>query len=190
VPRRPSTDATRERILTEALERFSRQGFAATSTREIADALGLTKAALYYHFATKDDILTALVVAATDHLERILDEVRGRTSPRARRQLLAGYLDYTAANADLIRVFTHDPSARGRPAVRDIAPLRERLVRALSGADAPDIGQRTRVRAALGGIHAAMRFADPGDDPEAVRAAALAAACGALGIAPPRPPAR
>jgi AcrR family transcriptional regulator len=190
VPRRPSTDATRERILSEALRRFSRQGFAATSTREIADALGLTKAALYYHFSTKDDILSALVDAAMDHLRQIIDDARGRTSPRARRQLLAGYVDYTAAHADLIRVFIQDPSARARPAVHDVAPLRERLVRALSGVESPDIGQRTRVRVALGGIHAAIRFADPGDDPEAVRGAALAAACGALGIAPPRPPAR
>jgi AcrR family transcriptional regulator len=186
VPRRPATDSTRERILSEALCRFSLQGFAATSTREIADALGLTKAALYYHFATKDDILAALVSTALDQLRQILDGARGHTSPQARRQLLAAYIDYTATHADLIRVFALDPSARARPALLDTAALGEALVRTLSGVDEPDVGQRTRVRAAVGGIHAAIRGHDLTEDREVVRRAALAAACGALGIAPPR----
>jgi AcrR family transcriptional regulator len=51
---------TRERILDVALELFTEQGFDGTSLREIAERLGVTKAALYYHFASKDDILLAL----------------------------------------------------------------------------------------------------------------------------------
>jgi AcrR family transcriptional regulator len=51
---------TRERILNVALDLFSRQGFDGTSLRQIAESLGLTKAALYYHFESKDDILLAL----------------------------------------------------------------------------------------------------------------------------------
>ncbi len=51
---------TRERILDVALELFTEQGFDNTSLREIAERLGFTKAALYYHFASKDDILMAL----------------------------------------------------------------------------------------------------------------------------------
>jgi AcrR family transcriptional regulator len=52
--------STRERILDVALDLFSDKGYDATSLREIAERLGVTKAALYYHFASKEDILMAL----------------------------------------------------------------------------------------------------------------------------------
>jgi AcrR family transcriptional regulator len=52
--------STRERILDVALDLFSDQGYDGTSLREIAERLGVTKAALYYHFASKEDILMAL----------------------------------------------------------------------------------------------------------------------------------
>jgi AcrR family transcriptional regulator len=51
---------TRDRILDIALDLFTEQGYDGTSLREIADQLGVTKAALYYHFESKDDILLAL----------------------------------------------------------------------------------------------------------------------------------
>ena len=52
--------STRERILDVALDLFTDQGYDGTSLREIAERLGVTKAALYYHFASKEDILMAL----------------------------------------------------------------------------------------------------------------------------------
>src|SRR6185437_9344169 len=51
---------TRERILDAALDLFIEQGFDGTSLRQIAEKLGVTKAALYYHFESKEDILLAL----------------------------------------------------------------------------------------------------------------------------------
>jgi AcrR family transcriptional regulator len=56
----PKAISTRERILDVALDLFTEKGFDGTSLREIAEQLGVTKAALYYHFASKDDILMAL----------------------------------------------------------------------------------------------------------------------------------
>ncbi len=56
----PVAASTRERILDVALDLFIEKGFDRTSLREIAERLGVTKAALYYHFASKDDILMAL----------------------------------------------------------------------------------------------------------------------------------
>jgi AcrR family transcriptional regulator len=55
---------TRERILEVALGLFSEQGYEKTSLREVAERVGVTKAALYYHFPSKEDILTELVEAA------------------------------------------------------------------------------------------------------------------------------
>src|SRR5579871_4147084 len=57
--RRPR-GVTRERILDVALELFNEQGYDKTSLREIAERLGVTKAALYYHFKSKEDILLEL----------------------------------------------------------------------------------------------------------------------------------
>jgi AcrR family transcriptional regulator len=51
---------TRERILDIALELFIDQGYDKTSLREIAERLGFSKAAIYYHFSSKEDILMAL----------------------------------------------------------------------------------------------------------------------------------
>ena len=59
----PHVDAkvdTRERILDVALDLFTEQGYDGTSLRQIAEQLGVTKAALYYHFESKEDILRAL----------------------------------------------------------------------------------------------------------------------------------
>ena len=51
---------TRERILDIALDLFTGQGYEKTSLRQIAERLGFSKAAIYYHFASKEDILMAL----------------------------------------------------------------------------------------------------------------------------------
>jgi AcrR family transcriptional regulator len=59
-PATEQTPSTRDRILDIALDLFTEQGFDATSLRQIAERLGVTKAALYYHFESKDDILMAL----------------------------------------------------------------------------------------------------------------------------------
>jgi AcrR family transcriptional regulator len=52
---------TRQEILDTSLELFADQGYDKTSLREIAERIGVTKAALYYHFRSKEDILLALV---------------------------------------------------------------------------------------------------------------------------------
>ena len=52
---------TRARIQEVALELFTEQGYEKTSLREIAERLDVTKAALYYHFKSKEDIVRSLV---------------------------------------------------------------------------------------------------------------------------------
>lgn len=70
-------DTMRERILDVALELFIQNGYDGTSLREVAERLGVTKAALYYHFASKDDILLALHMRlhelGKDALRRLTD---------------------------------------------------------------------------------------------------------------------
>lgn len=181
-----SRHQTRAHILAVALELIADRGFAATSTREISERLGFTKAALYYHFRTKDDLLAALVAPALDDLRVLTEGAAPLADTAVRCDLLAGYVTLVARHEKLIRVLSEDPAARHCVPLADAVPLYERLVQLLSGSPAPDAAQRTRVRAALGGIHAALVRRPPDDDPAVVRPAALVAACGALGIAVPR----
>ncbi|MGW0069548.1 TetR/AcrR family transcriptional regulator, partial [Streptosporangium sandarakinum] len=62
---------TRTRIQETALRLFTEQGYEATSLREIAEALGVTKAALYYHFKSKEEIITSLVEDRIRTLEEL-----------------------------------------------------------------------------------------------------------------------
>lgn len=59
-PHQPRRSDTRRRIQDVALELFAQQGYEKTSLREIAEHLDVTKAALYYHFKTKEDILVSI----------------------------------------------------------------------------------------------------------------------------------
>lgn len=59
-PLRPGATG-REQILDAAAELFTTHGYGATSTRAVAEAVGIRQASLYHHFATKDDILETLL---------------------------------------------------------------------------------------------------------------------------------
>ncbi len=96
----------REEILDAAGELFTTRGFAGTSTRAIAESVGMRQASLYHHFATKDDILAALlqdtvapalefarsVDPSRTALERLLDLVRFDVAQLARSQWNLGAL--------------------------------------------------------------------------------------------------
>ncbi|MEV4550445.1 TetR/AcrR family transcriptional regulator [Nonomuraea wenchangensis] len=83
---------TRTRIQEVALRLFTEQGYEATSLREIAEELGVTKAALYYHFKTKDDIVASLVDLRVAEIEELVEWARARPkTPATRHELLERY---------------------------------------------------------------------------------------------------
>ncbi|MGW4943343.1 TetR/AcrR family transcriptional regulator [Actinoplanes sp. NPDC004185] len=71
-PSRRSGPETRAAILRVALKLFTEQGYDATSMRQIADALGIRKASLYYHFAGKEEIVRSLFAQRGDEAEQLL----------------------------------------------------------------------------------------------------------------------
>ncbi|GAA2030116.1 TetR/AcrR family transcriptional regulator [Catenulispora yoronensis] len=82
----------REQILLAAAGLFVEQGFGSTSTRAIADAVGIRQASLYYHFAGKDDILAELLdrsVRPSAELARRLEERAGADPAAAAASLYA-----------------------------------------------------------------------------------------------------
>ncbi|MEV0910955.1 TetR/AcrR family transcriptional regulator [Streptomyces hokutonensis] len=70
---------TRQRIQDVALELFAEQGYEKTSLREIAEHLDVTKAALYYHFKTKEEILVSIFEDLTQPIEDLIEW--GREQP-------------------------------------------------------------------------------------------------------------
>ncbi len=81
----PRTD-TRQRILDVAARLFATRGYAGTSIRDIADELGVTKAALYYHFESKEVLLQHIVEQAFTQVNAVLSESRNLTTPSERHR--------------------------------------------------------------------------------------------------------
>ncbi|UQA58523.1 TetR/AcrR family transcriptional regulator [Polyangium aurulentum] len=101
---------TRARLLDTALKLFSEHGMEGTSLQMIADELGVTKAAVYYHFKTKDEIAEAVVAPALQELDQIIDEARTRRSRGAQiDHALAGFVDLIVRQRMLIGLCNSDP---------------------------------------------------------------------------------
>src|SRR6266576_1060532 len=92
-------DHTRQQILDTAQRLFAELGYDATSLQMIADEMGLTKAAVYYHFRAKSDILHAAMQPGIQRLEVLLDEAAGIRGRRARiEHLVNGFVDFLVQN--------------------------------------------------------------------------------------------
>lgn len=85
---------TKRAILDAAVQLFVSKGFEQTSLREIADAVGITKPSLYYHYASKLDLLVAIINPLLDDLRALADEVETLPAPdaEARRTVLRTYI--------------------------------------------------------------------------------------------------
>lgn len=109
---RPEAVTTRERILDVALDLFTEKGFDGTSLREIAERLAITKAALYYHFASKDDILLALHMRiheiGREGLQQLLE---GPVTARAWEELLDSLLDQMLGQRKLFLMHERNQAA-------------------------------------------------------------------------------
>src|SRR6204780_2119534 len=89
---------TRARIQEVALEMFAEQGYERTSLREIAERLGVTKAALYYHFKSKEDIVRSFTEDHFEQIDRLLDWAKDQPMTEAtRRELLDRYVGIVLA---------------------------------------------------------------------------------------------
>lgn len=102
---------TKAEIHQAALELFSIRGYEKTSLREIAEQVGITKASLYYHYSSKQDLLKAIIGTFFDDLQRVLQLVDVvEWSPESERELLAAYLDvvilHRSTGPSLLRDFT------------------------------------------------------------------------------------
>ncbi|MFF2075482.1 TetR/AcrR family transcriptional regulator [Kitasatospora sp. NPDC058162] len=147
-PHSPRSD-TRARIIEVSLELFSEQGYEQTSLREIADRLGVTKAALYYHFKTKDDIVLGIVERMAAPIDEIIAWGREQKtwSPEMRDEMIRRYADGMAERAPLLRFFhENQPALRESPAG---LAFRERVITMMQLVHGPEAEFRDRLRATM-----------------------------------------
>jgi AcrR family transcriptional regulator len=116
---------TREGILEAAARIFSEKGYHATSMQDIAEAVNLQKASLYYHFSSKQEILIAILDLALDLINTRLELVLSQSlSPGDKlRQAMVSYLQTIAENQNLSAVLllelrSLDPEIKARHASR------------------------------------------------------------------------
>jgi AcrR family transcriptional regulator len=156
--------STRERILDIALELFVDRGYDKTSLRDIAERLGTTKAALYYHFERKQDILLelhlrlhALGREALEQLERLED---GQARADAWPGLVDRFIDQVVENRELVLMHQRNHNAleeltnneRHQAENDDI----EQQFRRVLESPAIPLAQRVRMACSLGAVVGAL----------------------------------
>lgn len=102
--------AAQTRVVKAAVELFAEHGVGGTSLQMIADALGVTKAAVYHQFRTKDDIVVAVAEAELARLETALDAAEAEPDPeRARAVLVARIVDLAVERRRMESTLLGDP---------------------------------------------------------------------------------
>lgn len=181
---RPSD--TKARIQAAARELFGQKGVQQTSLREIADRLGITKPALYYHFDSREALVRSIVEPMVADMDAFVAEREAAgAEPRG---LLADYFDLLHRHREVLTMLVRDLSTLGELDLTErMFAWRRRLIALLLGPE-PSLAAQTRAVVAIGGMSdCAVAF---GDAPAAaIKAAAVEAACAALGLpaAPARP---
>jgi AcrR family transcriptional regulator len=128
------------------MDEFSARGYHATSVREIAERVGVTKTAVLYHFPGKADIITALAEPLLVDLERCLAIAETADPDEARWIVAEGLLDVWLQHRHLLRLNLRDLGLAASSVTFD--RFRNSLLRANTLVAGPDADFPQRVRAA------------------------------------------
>ena len=175
---RPRSD-TRQRIQEVARELFLQHGVQRTSLQDIADKLGITKPALYYHFTSREELVRSIVMPLIDDGERFVDDQEGRRDIDA-RELLEGYFDFHYRHREhIVLVLTELTMLADLGLIDKVLAWRDRLGKLVFG-PRPTLAQSTRAVVAFGGLQdCCLQF--PDTPYEELRAASVEGALAALG---------
>ncbi|MCY1064891.1 helix-turn-helix domain containing protein [Nannocystis sp. RBIL2] len=176
---------TKARIHAVARELFMQQGAQQTSLRQIADRLGITKPALYYHFDSREALVASMFAPLIADMEAHLAALEA-APPADPRVLLGDHFDLLTRHRDLIVMLVRDLSILAElDMTTRMFGWRHRLTTLLIG-PAPPLEARVRAVVAIGGMaDTAVEFPDV--PMERIKPAAVEAACAALGLPPARP---
>ena len=166
---------TRRRIQDVALELFAEQGYEKTSLREIAERLDVTKAALYYHFKTKEDILISIAEVLTAPIDELIGWAQAQPPTLATKQeLLRRYSAALWGAGDLFRFIQENQATVRELAIGEEFKTRLTAVHKLLREPNSPLPAQGRSLTAVFAMHAGM-FAmhNLEGDPEEKRAAVL-----------------
>ena len=180
---------TRERIQSIALELFAEQGYEKTSLREIAERLGVTKAALYYHFKSKEDIVRSFTEDYRAELDTVIAWGASQPpSPESRAEILARYADIVSRRLEVIR-FMEQNQATLHSLLSDLGRrkklFREHFKALCELVTPPGAALPERIRAAMAVVSIGMSsllFQHEAASPEELYDAVLKVACDLAGI--------
>jgi AcrR family transcriptional regulator len=147
---------TRARIQQVAIKLFTDNGYEATSLREIAEHLGVTKAALYYHFKSKDEIIQSVVDDQVAMIGKLIEWAHGQPRTKEmRREFLRRYAEllHERDHYKLMRFFERNQSSMQQHKAG--SQMRERMVQMqelLTDADAP-LTEQIRSTLAIFALH-------------------------------------
>ncbi len=166
---------TRRRIQDVALALFAEQGYEKTSLREIAERLDVTKAALYYHFKTKEEILVSIFEGLVRPMEDLIEW--GREQPHTletKQEIIRRYSDALAAAAPLFRFMQENQATVRDLRIGEMFKTRMLGLRDILIDPEADLADQVRCASALFTLHAGMFVLnDLAGDPEDKRAAVL-----------------
>jgi AcrR family transcriptional regulator len=132
--RAAQAERTRQQILETAQRLFTEHGYDATSLQMIADEMGLTKAAVYYHFRAKSDILRAAMQPGIRRLEALLDDAAALRGRRARIEYLVnGFVDFLVRHRHYAVMASTDPAAKRDKLDTEALTMRQRALTLLFG---------------------------------------------------------
>jgi AcrR family transcriptional regulator len=175
---------TRERILEIARELIAERGYGGTSISHIAGRLGTSKAALYYHFKSKEEILDALLSEPLANFQQLVRHAADYPADQRAEKILGAIIDFVGGPSSCLTAFQNDPSVVHEYAKCHNAQENEdQMIRALAGPRASAsklIRARVAMAAAKQGTWTMMAHGD-GKLTPAMRAEILAAALRALG---------
>ena len=102
--------AAQIRVIEAALDLFAEHGISGTSLQMIADALGVTKAAVYHQYNTKDEIILAVAQVVLVRLEASVTAAEAeRSGSRARAVLITGMIDLAVEQRRMAGFLQRDP---------------------------------------------------------------------------------
>jgi AcrR family transcriptional regulator len=146
----PTEEPMDRRIAHLALARFRVSGFVGTSIADLAGALGVSKAAIYYHYRSKDALLDYLVDPLLDAIDTCIGDHNQPT--RTARQLLGAYLAVLIAHRQVVPLITIDVAVLNHPRIGPrLRAQNQQLQSFLTGPDT-STSARLRAEAALGAI--------------------------------------
>ncbi|MFD4556922.1 TetR/AcrR family transcriptional regulator [Streptomyces sp. NPDC058469] len=166
---------TRQRIQDVALELFAEQGYEKTSLREIAEHLDVTKAALYYHFKTKEEILVSIFEDLTRPIEDLIEWGRGQPHTlETKQEIVRRYGDALDGATPLFRFMQENQATVRDLRIGERFKERMRGLREIVIDPGASLVDQVRSLSAIFTLHAGM-FAvqDLEGDPEDKRKAVL-----------------